>query len=237
MAEDPAVEMDDLAGLGRPGAQLLDHRGIVSARHEADILAVRLLRDGEPVARRERPGLGLGGKPAEREAQIGELLPRGREEEVALVPAGVGRTVQLRPPRPVQAPDIVPGRHAVGRKVTRRLKKVAELHALIASDAGNWRGAGEVGVGELVHHAGAEAVLVVEHVVREAHRLGHPPRVVDVPPGTAGALARRCRTVVVELKCDADDIVALCAQHRRDHRAVDAARHCDHDPRVLGRLA
>ena len=52
-AEHPPVDMDDVAGLGGARLQPLDHVGIAAARHEADVLAVVLLRDGEPeLARR-----------------------------------------------------------------------------------------------------------------------------------------------------------------------------------------
>ena len=152
-AEHPAVEVHDVARLGRAGPELLDHRGIGAVRHEADVLAVGLVGDRQAVARRQRPGLGLGGEAAEREAQEAELLAGGREQEIALVARRIGGTVQLRPRRPVEPPDVVAGRHAVGLEVARGLEQVAELHPLVAADAGHRRRAGEVGVGELVDHA------------------------------------------------------------------------------------
>ena len=46
--EHPAVEVHDLARLGRAGPQLLDHRGIGAVRHEADVLAVGLVGHRSP---------------------------------------------------------------------------------------------------------------------------------------------------------------------------------------------
>ena len=94
----------------------------------------------------------------------------------------------------------------------------------------------EVALGEAVDHRLPETGLVVEDVVRDAERLGDPARVVDVLAGAAGALAMGRGAVVVELERDADDVVALLREERRDHGRVDAARHRDDDARVGRRL-
>ena len=57
--------------------------------------------------------------------------------------------------------------------------------------------------------------------------------IMDILPGTTGALAMHRRAMVVKLKGDADDVIALLLQQRGRHRAVDAAGHGDHDARVL----
>ena len=49
-AEHAAVEIDDVAGIGRARHQLLDHVGIAALRHEADVLAVVLVGDRQPEA-------------------------------------------------------------------------------------------------------------------------------------------------------------------------------------------
>ena len=125
------------------------------------------------------------------------------------------------------------GRQRVGAEVARGLEQVGELDRLVAGDAGHRRLAGEVAVGEAVDHRLAEAALVVEHVVRNAERLGDAARVVDVLAGAAGALAVRRRAMVVELQRDADDVVALGLEQRRDDRGIDAAGHGDDDAGVL----
>ncbi len=149
-SEHPAVEVDDLAGLGGAGPQLLDHRSIGAVRHEADVLAVGLVRHRQPVARRERPRLCLRAQPPEREPQEPELLPGGREQEVALVAHRVRRPVQLRSLDARQPSHIMPGRHAIGLEIPRGLQKIAELDPLVAADAGHRRRTGQIGVGELV---------------------------------------------------------------------------------------
>ena len=67
--------------------------------------------------------------------------------------------------------------------------------------------------------------------MRDAERLGDAAGVVDVLAGAAGALAVHGGAVVVELQRDADDVVALALQQRRDDRGIDAARHGDDDAR------
>src|SRR3546814_17750460 len=107
-----AVEVHDLAGIGRARTQLLHHRGIGALRHEADVLAVRLVGDDEAEAR------GLAAHrvllhATERKAQEVELAARGGEEEVALIAARIDRTVQLCPRRtqlPLDRTGVVRGK-------------------------------------------------------------------------------------------------------------------------------
>ena len=94
----------------------------------------------------------------------------------------------------------------------------------------------DIGVGEGLHHLGAEAALVVEHVVRDAEPLGDLAGVLDVLAGAAGARLADRDAVIVELQGDADDVVALLLQERGRHRRIDAARHRDHHAGVAGRL-
>jgi hypothetical protein len=52
-------------------------------------------------------------------------------------------------------------------------------------------------------------------------------------PGTARPFAVNRSAVVVKLKGDADHVIALLMQKRGGDRRIHAARHGDHDPRVL----
>ena len=130
----------------------------------------------------------------------------------------------------------MPRGQAVGIQFARGRQEIPELDPLVAADARDGRRAGQVLVGELVHHRFAEAVLVVEHVVGEAHLLGHAAGIVDVAPGAAGALAGQRGAVIVELQRDSHDVIALFGQLRRDDGTVDATGHGDHDACHFGRL-
>ena len=184
--------------------------------------------------------LGLG-QVAEGKAQHVELPARGGEQEVALVLGAVGGPLQRAVGPAIRArhlarDDVVAGRQHVGAEILRRGEQVAELHGLVAGHAGDGRAPRQVGVGEGLDHALAKARLVVQHVVREAARLGHAARVVNVLARAARAAPLHGRAVVVELQRHADHVVALLVQQRRRHRRIHAARH-RHDHAHAGRIA
>jgi hypothetical protein len=121
-------------------------------------------------------------------------------------------------------------------KPSRRLQKISELDLLIAGDAGNRRLALEVAIGEFAHHRRGEARLIVEHIMRNLQPLGDAARILDVLSGATGSLAANRLAVVVELKRDTDDVVAVGLHQGGHDRRVDAAGHGDHDARI-GRRA
>ena len=86
-----------------------------------------------------------------------------------------------------------------------------------------------VAVGEILDHRLAEALLAVEHVMRDAQVVGDAAGIVNVLPGAAGALPRGGGAVVVQLEGGADDLMPLLHQQRGDHAAVHAAGHGDQD--------
>ena len=70
--------------------------------------------------------------------------------------------------------------------------------------------------------------------MRNADRIGHAARVVDVLARAARALAMRRCAVVVELQRDADDVIALTLQQCGHDGGIDAAGHGDDDTRLEG---
>ena len=94
----------------------------------------------------------------------------------------------------------MPGRQRLRAEVARGREQVAELDAAIALDARHRRLAERVALGKGVDHGLAEALFIVEHVMRNADALGDVARVVDVLAGAAGALAMGGRAMVVELQ-------------------------------------
>ena len=234
-ADNLARHVHDVARLGRLRPQLLHHRGIVAVGHEADVLAVGLLGDRQVEALGEGARLALG-HVAQRKAQEVELLGRGAEEKVALVARRIGGAMQLRTRLAHHALHIVAGGQRLGAELARGLEQVAELHRAVAGDAGHRRLAAHIGVGEGVHHLGAEAALIVEHVVRDAEPLGDLARVLDVLAGTARPCLADGDAMVIELQSDAHDVVALLLQERGGDRRIDAARHGDDHAGVARRL-
>ena len=91
-------------------------------------------------------------------------------------------------------------------------------------------------VDELVDHAGAEAALVIQHVMGDAEPVGDQLRVVDVLARAAGTGPSYRFAMVVQLQRHADHLGAGARGERGRDRAVDAARHGDDDSRAPGRF-
>ena len=127
------------------------------------------------------------------------------------------------------------GGQRVGAEVAGDLEQVLELDLLVAAHAGDRRAPGGVALGEILDHLRPEALLEVEHVMRDVEALRHPAGVVDVLPGAARSLASERCAVVVELEGDTDHLAAGGDQEGRRAGAVDAARHGDHDAAFGGR--
>jgi len=119
-------------------------------------------------------------------------------------------------------------------EIARCVQEIAKLHALIAADTRKRRLACGIRRGEILHDRMAETLLVVENIMRNADEVGDTARVVNILTGAAGALALDRLAVIVELQRDAHDVVALLLQKRGRDGRIDAARHGDNHPRLLG---
>ncbi len=123
-------------GADGPGHQAFDHVAVVAGRNEADILAVGLFGVDEPVLARELAHLGLGHL-AEGKAQASELAAGGGEQEIALVPLGVGGPVERPAAAAVVArDDIMAGREEVGPQVFAAAKRSANFMCWLQATQG-----------------------------------------------------------------------------------------------------
>src|ERR1700738_1040010 len=98
----------------------------------------------------------------------------------------------------------MPGRQHRGAEVPRHTQQIAELDALIAADARDWRLAPGVAIDKIVDDRNPEAALVIEHIMGNAEARCDPRSIVDVAAGTAGAAAPRRGAMVVVLQGFAD---------------------------------
>src|SRR5207253_884671 len=131
-AQHPAVEIDNLARLRGAGPQPLDDVGIAPRRHEADVLAVVLVRDRQIEPAGKLADLAFRAL-AEREAQMLELLARGREQEIALVALQLARAIERAfPVRQPAARDIMAGRQHARAALAGGAQRVGELGGLVA---------------------------------------------------------------------------------------------------------
>ena len=126
----------------------------------------------------------------------------------------------------------MPGCQRVRPDLPGRREQVVELDVLIAGDAGHGGLARHIGVGKAVDHLGAEAALVVEHVMGDAEARRDSAGVVDILPRAAGALAPGGGAVVVELQRHPDDVISLALEQSGHDREVHTAGHGYHDARL-----
>ncbi len=132
------------------------------------------------------------------------------------------------------------GGQQLGADLARRDQQLIELEMVVAQAARNRRASGKILGDERPHHVVLEALLLIDHVVRNAERLGHAARVVNVVDGAAASLHRLRHALmpgqpalVPELQRESHDVVALLAQHCRDGGRIHTARHGYRDGLVL----
>jgi len=165
---------------------------------------------------------------AKREPQEVQLLGCGREQKIGLVTVGVASDMKFRAYVADFALNIMARGHAIGIQFLGGLQQVFEFDAFVAPDAGHWCSTRQVTVGKFVDDGITEDVLVVEDIMRKSHVFGHTAGIVDVQPGAARAFFGKGRPVIIELKRDAHDIIALLGQLGGDNRTVHAAGHGHH---------
>ena len=166
-AKRASVYVDDVTRPGRGWLQLGDDVGIFSLRYEADVLAVGLIGDDQPHFLGDGAHLRLR-HAAERKAQVVDLLLRSGEQEVALVTVRIDGAIE-RPVRSVlPRADVVAGCECCRAEFLRGGQEVSELDGLVAGHAGDRGLEGDIALGEGIDHRLAEAILVVQHVMRNA---------------------------------------------------------------------
>ena len=165
-----------------------------------------------------------------------QLFGGRREQEITLIPAAIGSTMQFRSGDAVHALDVVPSCHAISFEVLRGFQQVLELYTLVAANTGNRCCTGQITVSKLVYHRVFKDVFVIQYIVGKTHFFRNPPRVMNVYACAARPLFRQCSTMIIKLQCHAHNVIAFFGQHCRDHRAVNAAGHGDDNARFTWRL-
>ena len=103
---------------------------------------------------------------------------------------------------------------------------------IVAEATGDRRAPGHVLFHERTNHVSLEALLVIDHVIRDADLLRDSACIVDVIERTAAplhglrhALLPGETPLVPELHRKADDVVPVGAQHGRDGGRIHPPRH------------
>ena len=213
-----AVQIDDVAAFRRAGLQALDDVRVMSLRHEADVLAVVLVGDGQLEFARQLARLCLC-QLAERKAEQFKLLAGRAEQEIALVAILVARAEEPTAAAGQDARrDVVTRRQNLRTEFARGVQEIVKFDRHVAVDAGDRRLAFDIALRETVDHRFLEAALVIEHVMRDADAVGNIARIVNILPRAAGALAvLGRRAVVVKLQRNADHVVTFGLEQRSRH--------------------
>ena len=117
--------------------------------------------------------------------------------------------MQLRAIRAFGTLYVMAGRERIGAEILCHFEQIGELDALVAQHAGHRGESIRVRICKHFHHAGAEALLVVEHVMGDPEPLRHAPRVGNILARAARAFPLCRRAMVVKLQRDADNFVVF----------------------------
>src|SRR3989449_6602157 len=181
-----SARVDDRAGADRqPRREIASG---LAARHEADLLALGLVGDGQAELARVLAGLQLR-HPAERKHDAPKALAVQVIEHVGLVLGVVDGGVQLWATGTLHDPRVVAGGQPVESEVEHAREHEVEAHERIASHAGIRGAALEVGAMERLDDPFPELPLQVPAVIRNVEQRCHASRVFYGVEGAAPAMA------------------------------------------------
>ena len=244
MAEHVSVHVDDITGMQAAGRMLFQIRFVIIVRHEADFLAVRLVRDRQMPIFRHPARLGLM-VIAERHEEVREAVLIEMIERIRLVFLRIDAFLEQPTAFSILFDArIVARRDVVRAELHRPLKQAAEFHKAVASDARIRRASFAVFGKEIIDDCLTKEFLEIHDVMRDADDLRDAPRIVDGRQRAAAAvICCEVAALVREPHRHADDVIAAFLEERRRQRAVDAAAHADDDrlvfvqwPRLLFRV-
>src|SRR3989442_4754384 len=177
-----SARVDDGAGADRqPRREIASG---LAARHEADLLALRLVGDGQAELARVLAGLQLR-HPAKWKHDAPQALAVQVIEHVRLVLRVVDGGVQLRAAGAVDDPRILAGGQPVESELEHAREHEVEAHERIASYAGIRGAALEVGAVERLDDSFPELALQVPAVIRNVGEGGEAARGLHCRPETA----------------------------------------------------
>jgi hypothetical protein len=218
--------------VARIGCPAGDKRRIVVVWHEANFLAIGLIRDGQSKTMRLSADGGLGQR-AHREDRAGQLLLCQREQEVRLVLVAIDAAPE--PPSPLRRPldaRVVSGGDRLRAESACPLEQRGEFQIAVAMCAGQRRTARGVLVDEVRDDGLLKPLLEIEDVMRKAKRRGDAASIVQIVERAARAempAVLKTAVLCIQLHGQTNDIMTLLGEQGRGDRGVDAARHGDND--------
>ena len=217
LAEDVAVShIHELAVGVRLSGVLLDEVRVLARRHEADVLALVLLRILEAAFFRDDPGVCLA-HGAQREADARELLLGQVVEHVALVLLKERRFLEFPAAGllVVFDPRVMAGDDEFATELVRLAEEFLELQVPVTVDAGVRRAARLVRPDEGVHDSVSELRLEVHHMVGDVHLEADENSVCHVIVRAARLVRPHFGVLVVKETHGDTDAVVPCALHQQ----------------------
>lgn len=208
-------------------------RLVIVPRHEADFLAVHLVRDLQADLPRDVADFRLRhfAERAERAQQL--LLPQA-EQKIRLVLARVAPLAQhgmgIRAVPVVLNDGVMAGGDIFRPERARLFPQVAEFQFLIAHHARVRRASRLVFARKIIDDQLPERIRLVHHVMRNPQRMRHAARIGDRAGPAAFVLRARDAILRPDLHRHAHDIVAPLLEQVRGHAGIDAAAHSEDDP-------
>jgi hypothetical protein len=149
-------------------------------------------------------------KVSHRKGRARELFLRQRKQEIGLIFSRIGTAPQHTPATCVALDSCIVTRgERVGAKSDRPFEQRRKLQVRIAVRARNRSTPRSVFADEIRHHLLVEAILEVQHVMRNANGARHPSRVVQIVNRAAGAKPALPLGLVIELHRHTNHVVTL----------------------------
>src|SRR5262249_39640451 len=142
---------------------------------------IRLLRQRQTMLARQLSNLRLG-HVAQRETRAAELLLGQAKQEVSLVLGRIGSATQ----QPAVAncielaPGVVGGGQKIGADLPRSNQQLIKLQVVVAKAARDRSPAGEILLDKRTYHITLKALLMIDHVIRNAQIFSDAASVVDI---------------------------------------------------------
>ena len=250
LAKHLTLSIDDIARLVRRAAVALQKAQIVAIGHEADILAIVLLRIDETLLFGDFAHMGFC-ETAKRQKRMRQLVLSHKGEHVALIFRGIeaapqrktnaiacghiiarpqiGAIVDARDARRVLLrtfnSSVMTGGNEIATQFLSAPQKPAEFHAAVAFDARIGSMSNFVFFHERTHDFVFELSRIIEHVMRDSQTERNVARILDVIEAAARMAIVVNGIVVVQLHGSADALIALALQQIRRYARIDAAAH------------
>lgn len=226
-AEHVSLQVHDVARPVDPRFLGPEESAVIILRHEANLLALGLLRGREAQFSGVFPRLLLR-ELAQGERGARELFLRHAEKEIGLVLLPVKTPGDAQAPGDLHPPGVMAGDEHLRAERHRALGEVVELHHLVALDAGHGRSAVFVLGDEVLDHAMLEGFAHVHHVEGDVELGRHGARIGQVARRATAPVERFLRGPVGEAQPHADGLMALLHHEGRGHRTVHPAAHRHH---------